>query len=151
GKYTLVVYAHRRGTASFDVTRSVDVDVQPAAGQVMALDIPSTTGQVSSSFVVAGWALDLNATNGPGVDVVNVWAVPQDGEPALFLGTADYGFDRPDVAAVYGVAAKSSAYSLKVADLPPGTYRIVVTAHSCISGGFDQVRSRIVTVAGPPR
>ena len=44
----------------------------------MAIDAP-VAGEIESTFVVTGWAIDRGATQGVGIDAVQVWAYPQPG------------------------------------------------------------------------
>jgi uncharacterized protein (DUF2141 family) len=150
GKYNVVVFAHRIGAPSFDVVKVITLDVIGSQQQFMALDAPAEGENVGPSFTVAGWASDLGAASGSGVDTVHVWAYPDTG-PAIFLGAAQYGMERPDVAQYIGESARYSAFSLAVTGLAPGTYRLVVFAHSSVTGAFDQSRTRVVTVSGAPR
>ena len=46
----------------------------PTPRPVMSLDVPSQGAAVSGQFAVAGWAVDLGASAGSGVDTVHVWA-----------------------------------------------------------------------------
>src|SRR4051794_11549707 len=64
----------------------------------LQVDAPAVNATVSSPFAVGGWALDLSATTGTGIDAVHVWAVPVSG-PATFLGAATLGGARADVGA----------------------------------------------------
>ena len=41
-------------------------------------------------------------TVGPGIDTVHVWAFPANGASPMFLGAAEYGRPRPDVAILLG-------------------------------------------------
>jgi len=59
--------------------------------------------------------------------------------------------ERPDGAQYIGESARDRAFSLAVTGLAPGTYRLVVFAHSSVTGTFDQSRTRVVTVSGAPR
>jgi hypothetical protein len=65
----------------------------------------------------------------------------------VFLGAARYGQLRPDVAALYGTRYTNSAFALQVTTLPPGTYDIVMFAHSTATNAFDNlavVRTTVV-------
>ena len=118
---------------SFDFVlagREVRVVINPKVhgrtGPQVAIDLPSAGGgDVSSrSFVVAGWAADLDSRIDGGVDVVHVWAYPiVDGEWAdpIFAGAALVEGLRPDVAAIHGERFGRSGYGLEVTTLPPGT------------------------------
>ena len=49
------------------------------ATALMVLDTPVLGSEVVPPFVVAGWAIDLAAWSGTGVDAVHVWAYPTPG------------------------------------------------------------------------
>ena len=135
--------------------REVRININPKSsgrvGPQVAIDLPSADGGgVSSrSFVVAGWAADLDATIDGGVDVVHVWAYPiVDGRWAdpIFVGAAPPGGLRPDVAAIYGDRFGRSGYGLEVTTLPPGSYDLAVFAYSTVRGGFAPAKTVRVTV-----
>jgi hypothetical protein len=97
-------------------------------------------------MMVSGWALDLSAARGSGVDAVHVWAFPAGGGKPVFLGIADLGDPRPDVAAVYGRQFERSAFSLAAPHLADGTYDIVAFAHRTATGAFDAESAVRVTI-----
>ena len=117
------------------------------ATALMVLDAP-VFGEVVQPFVVAGWAIDLAAWSGTGVDAVHVWAYPTPGSGAtpLFLGVADPGGVRPAVGAVYGDPFAPSGYELTVSGLAPGVYDVVAYAHSTVTGTFNNAHVVRVTV-----
>jgi hypothetical protein len=117
----------------------------------MFLDVPGHGSLVQPDFAVAGWAVDLGAPSGTGVAAVHVWALPTTGAPAIFLGAANIGVTRPDIAAHFGrPELASSGFGLS-ATLPPGTYDVIAFAFSTVSGTFNnQHGSRITVVAPPP-
>jgi hypothetical protein len=121
------------------------------AGPQVMIDLPSADArEVSSqSFVVAGWAADLDSRIDGGVGAVHIWAYPiVNGSAAdpIFLGAAAFGGARPDVAIVYGDRFGSSGYGLEVRSLPPGTYDVAVFAYSTVRGGFVPAKTVRVTV-----
>jgi hypothetical protein len=65
-------------------------------------------------------------------------------------GVAAYGGSRPDVGAIFGARFTNSAYTLNVSGLLPGAYRLVVFAHSTISGTFSAQIRDITVRAGNP-
>jgi hypothetical protein len=119
-------------------------------GPQVVIDLPAKVGshetavidRVASGFsrkdaiVVAGWAADLDSQVDTGVDTVHVWAYPVGGGDPIFLGAAEYGGPRPDVAAIYGERFLTSGYGLRVEGLAPGTYDVAVFAYSTVTGGF---------------
>src|SRR5699024_9949703 len=104
GSYRLIVYARRTGNATFDVSNGVDGDADWSSRRRIEMDAPSDDQSVSGALAVAGWAVDLSAPSGSGIDAVHVWAFAEDGRAPVFLGAAQYGMDRPDVAAYFGTA-----------------------------------------------
>ena len=87
----------------------------------MAIDMPSSGAIVQQPFTVAG------------------------GDPT-FLGVADSGDSRPDVAETYGGQFERSSFSLMANALPPGTYDVVVYAHRGSTGTFEGAQSVRVVV-----
>jgi hypothetical protein len=148
GAYYVVAYAHSTVTNSFAISRTADLTVTaPVSAPLMSLDTPQTNASVIQPFITAGWAVDLGATSGSGVDVVHVWAFPlvngaPDAAHALFLGQATPAGSRPDVGAIYGSQFTNSGFTLIIVGLPPGpppgTYLLGVYAHSTVSGSFNQ-------------
>ncbi len=115
----------------------------------MALDLP-TAGPVTEPFAVSGWALDLGANSGTGVDLVHVWAVPVSGDP-IFLGVTTYGTLRPDVGAAFGTQFANSGFSLIASGLAPGPYRIIAYANSTVTNSFSNARATDVSVNSSTR
>ena len=122
--------------------------VQVNANPRMSVDTPGNNQTVGQPFLVAGWATDLAAASGTGVDAVQVWAYPNPGSgaPARFVGTATLGGTRPDVAAFLGPNGQQSGYGLMASGLPAGVYDIAVFMHSTVLGTFTNVQVVRVTV-----
>jgi hypothetical protein len=146
GVYQIVAFARSRLTGTFNDARGVVVTVGTTA--LMSIDTPGNNQTVGSGFLVAGWATDLGATSGSGVDIIQIWAYPNPGSGAAarFLGTASLGGIRPDVAAAFGANAQRSGWGLNVGGLPAGLYDIAVFVHSTLTGTFNQVQVVRVTV-----
>lgn len=109
-------------------------------GVQAAIDVPADGTTVNSPFVVAGWAVDLAAATGSGVDTVHVWAYPASGAAPIFLGVAHYGDTRPDIGWLFGDQFSPASYSLPVLQLAPGDYNLVVYPHSAVLGDFQGAR-----------
>ena len=135
GKYDLEFAAASGDGAAGGVAVRVRIVVGPPMRTM--IDTPAAGAAVKQPFALAGWALDLAATEGPGVDTVHVWAYPATGTAPIFLGVAAYGDARPDVAAIYGETFAGAAYGLTVDRLPPGTYDVVVFPHRARTNTFD--------------
>jgi hypothetical protein len=158
GRYTLQVSARSALTGALDI-REVPIVVLGAGGQNppasdarMSVDNPPEGATIGTSFAVWGYAVDLGASSGTGVDRVDVWAVPEDGSNPTFLGHARLGLTRDDIAAAFGERFRPSGYALDVSGLAAGHYAIQVSARSTVTGTFNDVRRVFVVVSGdgPP-
>ncbi|PYR47976.1 MAG: hypothetical protein DMF89_17415 [Acidobacteria bacterium] len=150
GTYRLVLTPHSSAWNQFDVAaaRTITVTIaRPVISQPrIAIDVPGTAAIVDPQFVIAGWALDLAAPNGPGIDAVHIYAYPDPGSGAqpIFLGVAQYGGSRPDVAAAFGSLFTNVGFTLTASSPPPGVYRIVVFARSSVSGVFASATKDVI-------
>jgi subtilisin family serine protease len=113
----------------------------------LVVDTPASGHAVSLPLRIGGWALDPLASAGTGVNAVHLWAHPDGGSPA-FLGVAQYGGSRPDVAALYGARFADSGFDMTVSSLAPGRYRLIVYAHNVASGRFETAQVVSVTIGG---
>jgi hypothetical protein len=99
-----------------------------------------------ASFTIAGWAIDEAAAQGTGIDAVHVWAYSTAGGDPIFLGVAEYGDSRPDIAASFGEQFRGASYNLAVDGLSSGEYDVVVYPHSAVTGDFHGAQVVRVTV-----
>jgi hypothetical protein len=148
GTYDLVFV---RSTGEQPVARrEVRFVLQPKGsghvGAQVVIDTPRSQQDVAQPFLLGGWAADLDAAAGTGIDTLHVWAYPLSGDAPVFLGTATYGGVRPDVAAIYGDQFRDSGYGLLVRGLAPGNYDLAVFAWSHVSGGFVPATTVRLTV-----
>lgn len=103
----------------------------------IAIDTPEYGTVLSGAgFTVAGWATDLASLAGSGIDTLHIWAYPVGGGAPRFVGVAQSREARSDVATLYGAFFKDAGFTVTGA-LPPGTYDLVVYAHSAATNGFD--------------
>jgi hypothetical protein len=144
GGYTLAVYAHSTVNNSWNTPTLVHVVVQPPpSNPLMSVDLPGPNTiytQAPGGIIVAGWAVDLAAASGPGVDAVHVWAFPQGSSTAVWVGWSPTGGARPDVGALFGSSQWSTSGFTVTGTLPAGNYTLVVYAHSTVTGTFNDVR-----------
>jgi Matrixin len=130
--------------------REVRIILQPKGsghvGAQVVIDTPRSQQAVAQPFLLGGWAADLDAAAGTGIDTLHVWAYPLSGDPPVFLGTATYGGARPDVVAIHGDQFRESGYGLLVQGLTPGNYDLAVFAWSNVSAGFVPASVVRVTV-----
>ena len=149
GSYDLafVRWAGGRAVSRHDVRVVLNAKASNRVGPQVVIDLPAKSGgDVSSSFVVAGWAADLDAAIGSGVDTVHVWAYPASGAAPIFVGEAAIGGARSDVAAIFGERFGKSGYGIEVEGLPAGVYDIAVFAYSTVSDGFVPAKTVRVRV-----
>lgn len=119
-----------------------------ASNPAMAIDLPTANATVTQPFVIAGWAIDTGATGGAGVNAVDVWAYPASGAAPIFVGGAQHGIARPDLAPHFGAQFVNSGLALTVRGLQPGTYQLAIFARSAVTGTFNNVRTVTVTIVG---
>ena len=144
GVYELGVYARSTVTGTFNNVKFVRITVTgpqaPVSNPQMSLDGPTAGQQVSQPFVTGGWAIDLGATSGTGVDAIHVWAFPVVNSvvgEGRFVDQATLNGGRPDVAAAYGSQFQNSGFNFLMTGLTPGEYIIGVYVHSGVSGQFN--------------
>jgi hypothetical protein len=116
----------------------------------LAVDSPVSGGTYAGRVLVQGWAADIAAGSGTGVDAVHVWAFPADGSPGIFIGATALGLARMDVGAFLGSSRFINSGYQVVARLNPGTYDIGVYAHSTVANTFNTVQVVRVVVTPPP-
>jgi hypothetical protein len=111
------------------------------------VDVPGPGATVHGPFTVSGWAFEENAAD-EGIDAIHVWALPVGAGAPQFLGVATIGVPRPDVAWYFSMPQRANAgFKLDGATLPPGTYDLMLAAHSRISGTFNIYRIVRIVVA----
>jgi hypothetical protein len=115
-------------------------------GSQVVVDAPRPHQTYDGAFTLGGWAADLDAAIGTGIDTVHVWAYPVGGDPPVFVAVAAYGGLRPDVAAIHGDQFRESGYSVMVNDLAPGSYDLAVFGFSTVRGGFLPAKTVRVTI-----
>ncbi len=112
----------------------------------MVIDTPSAgTTLRASGFTVAGWAVDLGSLDAAGIDTLHVWAYPVTGAAPVFVGVARPGGVRPDVMQLYGASFTGAGFTLD-GRLAPGTYDLVVYAHSAATNSFEAAQTVRVIV-----
>jgi hypothetical protein len=122
----------------------------PFAGII--IDAPVHGARVQQPFILGGWAADVfGSTAGPGIDTVHVWAFPANGGSPMFVGAAEYGRPRPDIAALFGAAYLSSGYQMSVRGLTPGAYTLTAFGHSTRTGTFSVATQASLTVVSSLR
>jgi hypothetical protein len=135
GRYHFVF----EGTGPKGIRQDVLIVLHPKksgrVGPQAAIDTPRSGQELVQPFTLTGWAIDLDDPDGPGIELVEVWASTL-GQPRILLGTATYGSARSDVAELYGRTYRNSGLSAEVNGLAPGVYDLAVVARSRTAGGF---------------
>ena len=112
------------------------------------VDSPRNGATVAGTLLISGWALDVNASAGNGVDAVHAYAFPLGGGQ-IFLGSAPFS-QRLDVANHFGDSRFSNSGFTVFAALPPDIYTIRVYARSTVTGTFHSVWTVQIRVTPPP-
>jgi glucose/arabinose dehydrogenase len=121
------------------VSRIASAAAAPPA-PLLRIDTPSNNAVLRQPFTVAGWALDTAATGSSGISAVHVWAYPAAGSP-VFVGAAQLGGARPDVAAAFGSQFGQSGFGLSGGGLTPGDYTLVAFGLITSTGAFGVVQT----------
>jgi hypothetical protein len=146
GPYDLTIFAHSTVSGTFNNAQVVRVNIVPRGSRpFMVVDMPAMNSNVTGLFQIGGWAIDLAAGSGSGVDAVHVWAYPAGGGAPVWVGACAVNQMRPDVGAVFGTQFRTGGYTL-AGRLSPGTYSLVVFAHSTVSGSFNNAITVPLTV-----
>ncbi len=114
GRYDLVFvrWEGTRAVARHEVRVILAPKGSGHVGVQVAIDEPQSQQDVGQPFLLAGWAADLDAATGTGIDTLHVWAYPSTGGAPVFLGTPTLGGVRPDVAAVHGDQFREAGFGL---------------------------------------
>jgi glucose/arabinose dehydrogenase len=145
GAYQFWIFGWVNAIGTFGVVRTVDVTI--VATTQLAIDIPQNFATVSLPFHLGGWAVDTAAPSGVGINTIHVWAFPVAGGAPQFVGVPALGGGRPDVGAFFGNARFTpSGYNMAVSGLAPGTYDLVVYAHSAVTNDFSAARFVRITI-----
>ena len=148
GRYDLVFvrWEGTRAVARHEVRVILAPKGSGHVGVQVVIDTPRSQQDVGQPFMLAGWAADLDAATGTGIDTLHVWAYPSTGGAPVFLGTATLGGARPDVAAVHGDQFRASGFGVALQGLIPGTYDLAVFPWSNVTGAFAPPSTVHVTV-----
>jgi photosystem II stability/assembly factor-like uncharacterized protein len=145
GNYLFAAYPHSEITGLFEPPATAEAFIGQAVQT--AVGTPADGATVAPGTDLNGWSIDLASESGPGIDAVHVWAFPVSGPP-VFVGVANYGFARPDVGAIFGSQFTNSGFSLPLSGLAAGTYTLAIFSHSAVTGTFDGIVTRVVTIGG---
>ena len=148
--YYFVVQAYNSTSRSDNSAEVFTSVTNPIPNPVLFVDRPGPSTTLPTDFLIAGWAVDLGAPTGTGMDAVHIYAYPSTSSSPVFLGVASYGGARTDVAASIGAQFMNSGYTLPIVNMTPGSYNLVVYGHSTVSNSFSIVRSTPVIVTATP-
>lgn len=148
GTYDIVFMRTRSdGTAT---RREVRFILQPKGsghvGTQVVIDTPRAQQDLVQPFSLGGWAVDLDAASGVGIEALHVWAYPSTGGTPIFVVATAPSAARLDVAAVHGDQFRESGFGLAVQGLPAGTYDLAVFPWSSVIGAFAPPQTVRITV-----
>lgn len=146
GTYYIAVAAYSpEGTSDF--SNEVIATIGGSVPEI-AIDTPAPGGTLTSAFEVGGWAADIGALSGTGVDAVQFFVFPTDGAaPGVLIGKGSYGWPRADVGSILGAQFTNVGYHFTITGLGPGAYELGVYAHSTVSGTYSIVAMQHFTVS----
>lgn len=102
---------------------------QVMAGIIVSIDEPThRSGVTSRRVLVRGWAANPASQRGTGVSRVDLYLDGGPDEGGFYLGRANYGIERPDVAAALGGQRFLPSGFELVVDIPRGPHTIVAVA-----------------------
>jgi hypothetical protein len=141
GTYNLVTFARDVATHGFNVWQTRTVTVH---AQFVLIDSPAG-GNVNLGSTISGWAVDIGASNGTGIDLVDIWARDVSSGVNTFVGRATGPLSRPDVASLFGRSQFTlSGYTATLQNLTPGhNYDLFVFAHSMVTNEWSPAIVRI--------
>jgi hypothetical protein len=126
----------------------VDVVVEPMSIAEQPTRMQLDRADVEGAMVTLhGWALDPQAETGAGIGAVHVWARQRgvDGAQPVFLGVADLGVARPDVAAAHGDRFPNAGFGF-TGVLPEGEWEVTAYVWVARTGQFEEARSVVVII-----
>lgn len=121
----------------------------PGPDLLVAVDTPRAGATVRGPFAVSGWMFDRSSQDtSAGVQSVDIWAYPDGGGAASYLGSPQMSIGRGDVANYFqDPRAAASGFALSNATLPPGGYTLALFPFDKISGKFEAASTVHITVA----
>jgi hypothetical protein len=110
----------------------------------LAVENPIDGAIVPRNLPVSGWAFDVGATTGPGVDLIRVFAGSTCA--GTVLGDALMGAIRPDVQAVHGLGPTFLGTGfVGTVRMPRGPSQMTICARSTVTGTFGAQKTLTVT------
>jgi hypothetical protein len=150
GVYTLVIYGHSTITGQLDYDHAATRQIQVSGGAYTAIESPQWGAGLPNGGVgttVVGYAVNLSAPTGTGIEGVDIWAFNALTGTPSFLGPATYGLNSAAGWFYFGDRFLPSGYSLTIATpLPPGYYYIVAYSKNAGTGAFNFGRIGFVVV-----
>jgi subtilisin family serine protease len=142
-------YGHGRINAERAVRLAASLPGSRTANLQLILEAPVADSVVLGTLTVNGWAVDVQAEGGTGIDTIEAYL---DGPPGqgLPLGPPRYGLARPDVARILDRGGFANAGFTLTADVSHGVHTLWVRARSALSGVWSMQQVRFI-VGAPPR
>jgi glucose/arabinose dehydrogenase len=161
GPTLIVAYAHSSVSGQFESLGSLylpDLAISEFAGWVDVY--PS--GVMTQPILIAGWAIDRFADDAPaqyGVGVEPRWVDVHAADGTLVLRVPiTGGYDRPDIASIFGSRFRQAGFAATIYDLRPGRYTARIWYWMTAAnrweirdhGAFDVVPGPVVAIDTPP-
>ena len=128
---------------------------QPTMGIIVSIDEPThRSGTSADRVLVRGWAADPNSQLGTGVARVDLYLDGGPDQGGFYLGRANYGRQRPDVAAALGGDRFLPSGWDIVVDIPRGPHTLVAVAAptgpgpAVVTPGVASIRATVGGQAG---
>ena len=153
GDYTIVFYAHSARSNLFSSAQAVTIKLLAAGPPQGVIENPAPSGHVQPRFTISGWAVDPAGSSvgrPSGVAALDMHAYPDGGGAPIAIGSTSPFVQRQDVAAYLGPAYLFSGYTLSCAQLPPGSYTLVVFAHRSGFTTYTPYTTRITVDPAAP-
>lgn len=150
GEYTLYVTAYGEKSGwSPPTTRKITIQRQ--APMEIHLDTPQPGAVISGLTKLQGWAADLAAAKGTGINSVHFYLDGPAGEGQL-IGTARYGLERSDLVEYFGSneRLRYAGYSFdwNTSKVAPGQHKLFVYVQS-VSAGWVKAEPIVINIEQP--
>jgi Chitobiase/beta-hexosaminidase C-terminal domain/Glucodextranase, domain B/Bacterial Ig-like domain (group 2) len=136
GTYTFSAEPFSTVTLSYGTPLTVTATV---LGPAMSVEAPTWAQNVTQSFSLTGWAVDLRAPSGTGVYMMQAYAYKNGTGDPIDVGSTTTFHAKPAVAAAYGSQFTNSGFTINVSGLQQGfNYQIITYAWSTIDNTWNQ-------------
>lgn len=151
GSYDVVAFGHSTVSGTYNVSLRRSITIAASPPPIVTIDAPANGATVPNAFTVSGWAIGQGAASGTGVDAVHVYLFPKGSSTPVVGNVSTYGVTRTDVGNAFGAQFTRSGFTTSFKGLPGGVYQLAAWARSTITGNFDGLLTRTITISPPPQ